>query len=68
MKNFDIANMMGCWDRSLDILIDHLRECHPDIALQRLYEMKRVLHKEMGYLKEEQPVSPQGMPPHGAIV
>lgn len=52
MKTFDVANMMGTWDRSLDILINHLRECHPDIALQRLYEMKQVLHKEMGYLNE----------------
>ena len=52
MKTCDLANMMGSWDRSLDILIGHLERDEPQIALQRAKEMQRVLRKEMGFLQE----------------
>ncbi len=52
MKVYDVANMFGAWNRSLGILIGHLEKDEPKIALQRAYKMRRIVHKEMGYLNE----------------
>ncbi len=52
MKVYDVANMFGAWNRSLGILIGHLEKKEPDIALQRAYAMRSMVHKEMGYLDE----------------
>ena len=68
MKTCDVANMMSCWDKSLGILIKHLKKGEPEITLEKAEDMQRILHKEMGYLQDEKTVILKGMPPQGAII
>lgn len=48
MKNCDLANILGIFDRSLEILQNDLSMGKPEAALKRATDMRKAIAKMLG--------------------